>query len=86
MFEFIIREYMKISGLLFISIRYIYTGGGGYISSTMSIISIVGTCLSVAILICILSIMNGFEDEQGDYIEENYVHVVLKGGQWRYAK
>ena len=54
---------MKISGLLFISIRYIYTGGGGYISSTMSIISIVGTCLSVAILICILSIMNGFEDE-----------------------
>lgn len=30
--------------------------------------------------------MNGFEDEQGDYIEESYVHVVLKGGQWRYAK
>ena len=30
--------------------------------------------------------MNGFEDEQGDYIEENYVHVVLKGGPWRYAK
>ena len=29
----------------------------------MSIISIVGTGLSVAILICILSIMNGFEDE-----------------------
>ena len=54
---------MKITGLLFISIRYIYTGGGRYISSAMSIISIVGTCLSVAILICILSIMNGFEGE-----------------------
>ena len=30
--------------------------------------------------------VNGFEDEQGDYIEEGYVHVVLRGGQWRYAK
>ena len=54
---------MKISGLLFISIRYIYTSGGRHFSSVMSIISIVGTCLSAAILICIMSIMNGFEDE-----------------------
>jgi len=54
---------MKISALLFISVRYIYTGGGRYFSSVMSIISVFGTCLSVAILICIMSIMNGFENE-----------------------
>ena len=54
---------MKISGLFFISFRYIYTSGGRYFSSVMSFISIIGTCLSVAILICIMSIMNGFEGE-----------------------
>ncbi len=54
---------MKKSAQLFISIRYIYSGGGRYLSNLMSIISIVGTGLSVAILICIMSIMNGFEDE-----------------------
>ena len=54
---------MKISTILFISARYIYSSGGRYLSSAMSTISIVGTGLSVAILLCIMSIMNGFEDE-----------------------
>lgn len=54
---------MKIPIVFFISTRYICASGGGYLSKVMSGISVIGTGLSVAILLCIMSIMNGFEAE-----------------------
>jgi len=54
---------MRIPIVFFICTRYIYASGAGYLSKVMSGISVIGTGLSVAILLCIMSIMNGFEAE-----------------------
>ena len=54
---------MNILTELLISHRYIYASKGSSFSTFTSSISIIGTALAVAILLCIMSIMNGFEQE-----------------------
>ena len=48
--------------LTFIAARFFYTGNLRNISF-LSLVCVLGTGLSISILICILSIMNGFEEE-----------------------
>ena len=47
----------------FIGIRYIHASRGNHFIAFMSLTSIVATALGVAVLLTILSIMNGFEGE-----------------------
>lgn len=56
----------------FIAIRYVSAGKRSHLVSFMSAISIVGLSLGVAILIIVLSVMNGFDRE----IRENVLGIV----------
>ncbi|MGI9289253.1 MAG: lipoprotein-releasing ABC transporter permease subunit [Pseudomonadales bacterium] len=54
---------MQASLPLFVGLRYAYAGRGGLLVAFLSRISVLGLILGVALLIIVLSVMNGFEKE-----------------------
>lgn len=65
----------------FIGIRYIYARRGNHFIAFMSVTSIVATALGVAVLLVILSIMNGFEGELRARILGMAPHVTVEPGR-----
>lgn len=61
----------------FIATRYISAGKRSHLVSFMSAISIAGLALGVAILIIVLSVMNGFDREMRDNILNIVPHITL---------
>ena len=69
-----------------VGLRYLSARRGGGFISFISLISMLGIALGVAVLIVVLSVMNGFEKELRDRIlgmasafEENYTALLAKG-------
>lgn len=62
----------------FIGTRYIYARRGNHFIAFMSLTSIIATALGVAILLTILSIMNGFEGELRNRILGMASHLVVE--------
>ncbi|MGI9293002.1 MAG: lipoprotein-releasing ABC transporter permease subunit [Pseudomonadales bacterium] len=54
---------MQTSLSLFVGLRYAYAGRGGVLVAFLSRMSVLGLILGVALLIIVLSVMNGFEKE-----------------------
>jgi len=59
---------VKASQLLTIARRYTFAWRRGYLSSFLSLLSIVGMVLAIALLILVLSVMNGFDREMRENI------------------
>ncbi len=62
----------------FIGVRYIYARRGNHFIAFMSLTAIVATALGVAVLLTILSIMNGFEGELRARILGMAAHVTVR--------
>lgn len=62
----------------FIGIRYIHASRGNHFIAFMSLTSIVATALGVAVLLTILSIMNGFEGELRERILGMASHIIVE--------
>ena len=61
----------------YIAVRYISSGKRSHLVSFMSAISILGLTLGVAILITVLSVMNGFDKEMRNNILGVVPHITL---------
>ena len=59
---------MRASELLRIAGRYTLAWRGGYLSSFLSLLSVLGMVLAIALLILVLSVMNGFDREMRENI------------------
>jgi lipoprotein-releasing system permease protein len=59
---------MRNSELLRIAGRYTLGWRGGYLSSFLSLLSVLGMVLAIALLILVLSVMNGFDREMRENI------------------
>ena len=59
---------MKTSQLLGIAARYTFSRRGTYLSSFLSMLSILGIVLAITLLIIVLSVMNGFDREMREHI------------------
>ncbi len=68
---------MKFSTLLFISIRYTMTKSSDAFVSFISKTSTIGLILGIAVLIIVLSVMNGFSTELQNRILGSIPHAVL---------
>ena len=62
-----------------IGIRYLRSAGGHRLLSGISTISMMGVALSVAVLIVVLSVMNGFERELRERILSITAHATISG-------
>lgn len=60
-----------------IGIRYLRSGGGNRFVSVISAISLTGVALSVAVLLVVLSVMNGFERELRERILSVTAHATI---------
>ncbi|MEE8464418.1 MAG: lipoprotein-releasing ABC transporter permease subunit [Gammaproteobacteria bacterium] len=65
----------------FIGLRYIRSHGGNRFISFISMISMLGIALGVAVLIVVLSVMNGFEEELRSRILSMTAHATVSGGE-----
>ncbi len=59
---------MRSAELLRVAARYTLGGRGGYLSSFLSMLSVLGMVLAIALLILVLSVMNGFDREMRENI------------------
>ena len=62
-----------------IGVRYLRSGGGNRFVSVISAISLTGVALSVAVLLVVLSVMNGFERELRERILSVTAHATISG-------
>ena len=67
----------KVSVPRFIAFRYVNAGKRSHLVSFMSTISIAGLSLGVAILITVLSVINGFDREMRDNILGVVPHITI---------
>ena len=65
----------------FIAMRYVRVGKRSHLVSFMSAISIVGLSLGVGILITVLSVMNGFDQEMRESILGIVPHVTVSSDE-----
>ena len=65
----------------YIAVRYISSGKRSHLVSFMSAISILGLTLGVAILITVLSVMNGFDKEMRDNILGVVPHITISSDE-----
>ena len=65
----------------FIGLRYIRSHSGNRFISFISMISMLGIALGVAVLIVVLSVMNGFEEELRSRILSMTAHATVSGGE-----
>src|SRR5690554_93589 len=70
---------MKFRYELFIGRRYLRSGRGNRFVSLISTISMVGVAIGVAVLIVVLSVMNGFEQELRGRILSLTSHATISG-------
>jgi lipoprotein-releasing system permease protein len=54
--------------LLALAARYTFSRRGAYLSSFLSLLSVLGIVLAITLLIIVLSVMNGFDREMRDHI------------------
>ncbi len=59
---------MRPRQLLTVASRYTFAWRKGYLSSFLSLLSMLGMVLAIALLILVLSVMNGFDREMRDHI------------------
>jgi lipoprotein-releasing system permease protein len=59
---------MPLSRLVAIAARYTFTLRRGYLSTFLSLLSMLGIVLAIALLVVVLSVMNGFDREMRDHI------------------
>ena len=65
----------------YIAVRYISSGKRSHLVSFMSAVSILGLTLGVAILITVLSVMNGFDKEMRESILGVVPHITISSGE-----
>jgi lipoprotein-releasing system permease protein len=70
---------MSLSYEFFIGRRYLRSARGNRFVSFISMISMAGIALGVAVLIVVLSVMNGFEQELRDRILSMTAHATITG-------
>jgi lipoprotein-releasing system permease protein len=70
---------MSLSYEFFIGRRYLRSARGNRFVSFISMISMAGIALGVAVLIVVLSVMNGFEQELRDRILSMTAHATISG-------
>ncbi|MDP7042301.1 MAG: lipoprotein-releasing ABC transporter permease subunit, partial [Gammaproteobacteria bacterium] len=68
---------------LFVALRYLRSRSRSYFVSFISLISVVGIALAVAVLIVVLSVMNGFEFEVRNRILSVVSHATITGMEGR---
>ncbi len=71
---------------LFVGLRYVLTGHRGFFVSFISVVSMVGLILGVALLIVIISVMNGFEGELRSRLVALTAHATVTGPPERMAE
>ena len=71
----------KIALPRFIALRYVSVGKRSHLVSFMSAISIFGLTLGIAILITVLSVMNGFDREMRQNILGIVPHITISSGE-----
>jgi len=64
-----------------IALRYTFARGRGYLSSFLSALSMLGLVLAIALLIVVLSVMNGFDREMRERILSLVPHVTIYSHQ-----
>ncbi len=64
-----------------VALRYTFAFGRGYLSTFLSSLSTLGLVLAIALLITVLSVMNGFDKEMRERILSLVPHVSLLGAQ-----
>jgi ABC-type transport system, involved in lipoprotei n release, permease component len=67
----------KISLPRYIAARYISAGKRSHLVSFMSAISVAGLTLGIAVLIIVLSVMNGFDKEMRENVLGIVPHITL---------
>lgn len=68
---------MRGSDRVALALRYTFSGGGGQLSSFMSRLAMLGLVLAVAVLLAVLSIMNGFDREMRERILSLVPHITV---------
>ncbi|MBE9539202.1 MAG: ABC transporter permease, partial [Proteobacteria bacterium] len=68
---------MKIGEITRLSLRYTFAFGRGYLSTFLSSLSMLGLVLAIALLIIVLSVMNGFDKEMRERILGLVPHVTI---------
>lgn len=78
---------MKLREQLRLALRYSFAFGRGYLSTFLSSLSTLGLILAVALLVAVLSVMNGFDREMRERILALVPHVTIQSVQgmddWR---
>ena len=78
---------MQPRQLLTVASRYTFAWRKGYLSSFLSLLSMLGMVLAIALLILVLSVMNGFDREMRDHILALVPQLTIKSWQpiddWR---
>lgn len=78
---------MRSAEILGIARRYTFAFGKGYLSTFLSTLSMAGLVLAIALLIIVLSVMNGFDKEMRERILGLVPHVTVYShlpiSQWR---
>ena len=64
-----------------VALRYTFAFGQGYLSTFLSTLSMLGLVLAIALLIVVLSVMNGFDREMRERILSLVPHVTLYSHQ-----
>ena len=79
----------KVAIPRFIATRYVSVGKRSHLVSFMSLISIIGLAFGIAVLITVLSVMNGFDEEMRENILGIVPHITvrseenLSSAQWQ---
>jgi lipoprotein-releasing system permease protein len=68
---------MRLWDIAAIALRYTFAFGRGYLSTFLSLLSVLGLVLAIALLIVVLSVMNGFDREMRERILSLVPHVTL---------
>lgn len=72
---------MNTRELFRVALRYSFAWRKGYLSSFLSLLSVLGLVLAIALLILVLSVMNGFDREMRENILALVPHLTLRAWQ-----